>query len=220
MPNFRDLSEPKAVEKAIAEYDKLGRDNFLNHYGFRRARNYFLLHNGRQYDSKAIVGAAYGYQFDTPIGPQDFAGGRATVVPLLEELGFKVVTLDIEETLALPEEVSDKMWEGGRQNVTVNRYERNAVARAQCIEKHGSACAICGFDFGKTYGEDFHGFIHVHHKTSLSEIDARYIVDPINDLIPVCPNCHSVIHYAGKTRSAEDIRQLIADNAARRPSLT
>ena len=121
------------------------------------------------------------------------------------------VAADERETVALPEEVSDEMWEGGRQSVTVNRYERNAVARAECIEQHGSACAICGFDFGKVYGGNFNGFIHVHHKTPLAEVNARYRVDPINDLIPVCPNCHAVIHYGNKTRSVEEVRQLLAD---------
>lgn len=207
MPDFRDLSERSAVVKAIAEYDDRGRDDFLVHYGFGRARNYFLLHNDHRYDSKAIVGAAYGYQFGTPLGPQDFSGGQATVVPLLTGLGFKVDEL-------LTEEVPDA-WEGGKQTVTVNRYERNANARAKCIEKHGSTCAICGFDFGKVYGADFHGFIHVHHKTPLAEVDARYMVDPINDLIPVCPNCHAVIHYGQETRSVENVNQLIADNSVR-----
>ncbi|GHI05289.1 hypothetical protein AQI88_23360 [Streptomyces cellostaticus] len=49
------------VHKAIEEYDRLGRDAFLRHYGFGRARRYLLLHGGRHYDSKAIVGAAHGY---------------------------------------------------------------------------------------------------------------------------------------------------------------
>lgn len=219
MPNFKDLSDPKAVLKAIGEYDRLGQDAFLKRYGFGKARNFILLHAGRRYDSKAIVGAAYGHQFSEPLKSTDFSGGLATVVPLLGRLGFKVVALDVNDnTVALPEEVPESMWEGGKRTVTVNAYERSPEARAQCIEAHGSSCAICGFDFGRTYGDNFHGFIHVHHKTPVSKVGARYEVDPRKDLIPVCPNCHAVIHYGNETRSIEDVKLLLSKKAVRRSS--
>lgn len=54
--------------------------------------------------------------------------------------------------------------------------------------------SVCGFDFGKFYGDEFEGKIHVHHIKSLSEINEEYEVDPINDLKPVCPNCHLALH--------------------------
>jgi len=47
---------PEAVRQAIAEFDSLGRDSFLNTCGFGKARGYFLVHNGKAYDSKAIAG--------------------------------------------------------------------------------------------------------------------------------------------------------------------
>ena len=52
---------PEAVRRAIAEFDSLGRDSFLNTYGFGKARGYFLVHNGQAYDSKAIAGVAHQY---------------------------------------------------------------------------------------------------------------------------------------------------------------
>ena len=80
------------VERAIAEFDRLGRDAFLAQYGFGRAQGYFLSSQGRRYDSKAIVGVAHGY--DRPdlgrLRPQDFSGGDATVARVLEALGFQV----------------------------------------------------------------------------------------------------------------------------------
>lgn len=54
------LSKPEAVHAAMAEYDRLGREAFLEKYGFRPARSYFVEHKGRRYDSKAIVGVAVG----------------------------------------------------------------------------------------------------------------------------------------------------------------
>src|SRR6266478_763457 len=88
-----DLTEPTAVIKAIEEADALGRKAFPDKYGFGPSREYFLQHNGNLYDSKAIVGAAYGFQYpaEGPLKPSDFSGGDSTVRTKLEELGFKVV---------------------------------------------------------------------------------------------------------------------------------
>ena len=87
-----------------------------------------------------------------------------------------------------------KFEEGAIQNFSSSKYERNKEARQKCIEYHGAKCKICGFDFGKVYGIDLEGKIEVHHIKPLCEIKENYIVDPINDLIPICPNCHTVIH--------------------------
>jgi MoxR-like ATPase len=88
-----DLTSQQAVERALAEFDELGREAFLAKYGFGRARRYFIRSNGRYYDSKAIVGAAMGYQ-DQQHGPmchEEFSGGEHTTKAKLEELGFEVV---------------------------------------------------------------------------------------------------------------------------------
>ncbi len=207
--NFKDLSDPKCVLKAIAEFDTMGRDAFLAHYGFGKARTFVLIHNGQFYDSKAILGAAYGHQFGTPLTSKHFSGGQATVVPKLAELGFKVAAQELNErSAAIPEEVPDSIWEGARRSVNVNAYERNPAARAACIEHHGSICAICEFDFASEYGPEFQGFIHVHHLVPIAKIAERHEVDPKNDLLPVCPNCHAALHYGGKDRTPEQVRNL------------
>ena len=89
---------------------------------------------------------------------------------------------------------SYELIEGALKNIVTNKFERNKEARKKCIEYHGSKCKICGFDFGKVYGEEFEGKIEVHHKKPLYEIRKDYVVDPINDLIPVCSNCHLALH--------------------------
>ena len=53
---------------------------------------------------------------------------------------------------------------------------------------------MCGFDFGAVYGEAFAGKIEVHHIKPISEIGEDYLVDPVRDLVPVCPNCHRMLH--------------------------
>ena len=216
MPNFKDLTDREAVLQAIHEYDQLGQSAFLERYGFGKARSFILLHSGRRYDSKAIVGAAYGHQHGKPLKPTDFSGGLATVVPLLRGLNFSVVALDVNDGAALPEKVPESTWEGGRRTVTVNAYERSPKARAQCIEAHGSSCAICRFDFRLVYGDEFDGLIHVHHKVPVSTIGRRYKLNPTTDLVPVCPNCHAVVHYGNETRSVEDVKLLLSKKSARR----
>jgi len=63
-----------------------------------------------------------------------------------------------------PDEVSsDTMKEGGVKSVTVNMYERNPETRQKCVAHYKPIYFICGFDFGKFYGKDFFGKIHVHH---------------------------------------------------------
>ncbi len=91
----------------MSECDRLGRDAFLERYGFRRAVEYFLRHDGREYDSKAVVGVAHGYQHpdEGPLGPQDFSGGARTVGGLLVRLGFDVDGMSRDETDWSPEEV-------------------------------------------------------------------------------------------------------------------
>lgn len=112
----------------------------------------------------------------------------------------------------LAEEVEPKTYfEGVSKQIYINAYERNPKARAACLKIHGYCCAICGFDFAKHYGPEFEGLIHVHHCIPLSTIKTGYSVNPETDLIPICPNCHAVIHFKGGMRSVEEVRMLIAE---------
>jgi len=207
---FSDLSSRQAVLDAIREFDSIGRNRFLVKYGFGQAQNYFLVYEGNQYDSKAIVGAAHGFQFGDPLGAGDFSGGKGTVLPKLRSLGFSVVAHKIDDASStLPEEVSGDFWEGAKLSITVNKYERNAAARLACIAYHGTSCSVCRFDFGSAYGADFAGFIHVHHITPMAEIGKQYKIDPIKDLVPVCANCHAIIHYGGVARNIAEVREIL-----------
>jgi hypothetical protein len=90
--SLRELTSRTAVLQAIAQCDRLGRDQFLARYGFGRARSYYLRHEGRNYDSKAIAGVAFGFQHPDrgPLEAGHFSGGEATVQRTLESLGFEV----------------------------------------------------------------------------------------------------------------------------------
>jgi 5-methylcytosine-specific restriction enzyme A len=89
---FADVNR-QAVLAAVAAFDRLGRDKFLEEHGFGPAKAYFLDYNGRLYDSKAIVGVAHGISGDRPWRAEDFTGGDKTVAERLRALGFTVVFL-------------------------------------------------------------------------------------------------------------------------------
>jgi 5-methylcytosine-specific restriction enzyme A len=103
-----------------------------------------------------------------------------------------------------------KLFEGATRRVTVNSYERNRDARKKCIDYYGAKCEVCGFDFGKVYGEIGQGFIHVHHLLDLAAIGKQYEVDPIKDMRPVCPNCHTILHTLTPAMSIEKLKDILS----------
>lgn len=64
----------------------------LQKYWFGPSRSYWLLHQGRRYDSKAIVGATHGYAAPgmAPLSAVEFSGGECTIQRKFEEFGFVV----------------------------------------------------------------------------------------------------------------------------------
>jgi len=112
---------------------------------------------------------------------------------------------------SLPEELDESISlpEGATRRISVNVYERNPQARQQCIAYYGHACCICGFDFATCYGTCAEGYIHVHHLKAISEIGKEYQVDPVKDMRPLCPNCHSVVHMRTPSYSIEEVKKMI-----------
>ncbi|SGY82728.1 HNH endonuclease [Moritella viscosa] len=104
---------------------------------------------------------------------------------------------------------SDNLMEGSKRSISVNVYERNAVARNKCIAHYGAICGICQFDFEAVYGEVGIGFIHVHHVVPLHTIGEFYVVDPIKDLLPVCPNCHAMLHREKTVLAVDALKEVI-----------
>ena len=96
--------------------------------------------------------------------------------------------------------------EGAVLRVSVNRYERDPKARVKCIEHYGTCCAVCELDFEKRYGEIGKGFIHVHHLRPLGQLKSSYRLDPLKDLVPVCPNCHAMLHRRDPPFDIEQLR--------------
>ena len=96
--------------------------------------------------------------------------------------------------------------EGGYRHVVVRRYERSRLNRAACIEIQGVRCIVCDLSFRELYGAIGEGFIHVHHLESVSTLVEGTVVDPARDLVPVCPNCHAMLHTSTPPMPPEQLR--------------
>lgn len=96
--------------------------------------------------------------------------------------------------------------EGARKSVQVNVYERDPNARRKCLARWGTRCTVCAFDFEASFGALGAGFIHVHHLRPLGEIGEAYVLNPVDDLRPVCPNCHAMLHRRRPALTLEQLR--------------
>lgn len=123
----------------------------------------------------------------------------------------KYIIKKLLSVLTYPEEneVNEEYYEGHKVKVEVNKYERDRVAREICIKKYGYKCYVCGFDFLKEYGEIGQDFIHIHHLKPLSEIGHEYQINPLEDLRPVCPNCHAMIHRKKPPYTIEELQEIL-----------
>ncbi|MBU8689490.1 EVE domain-containing protein [Priestia megaterium] len=84
--------------------------------------------------------------------------------------------------------------EGIKKSYHVNKYERDPKNRKKAIEIHGLNCYVCGFNFEEVYGERGRDFIEIHHIKPLSSLKEAVAINPKTDLVPLCANCHRMIH--------------------------
>jgi 5-methylcytosine-specific restriction enzyme A len=118
-----DLTRDSVI-RAVEEFDSLGREAFLRKYGFGKARDYWLVLDGKNYDSKAIAGAAH--QFiaggSEPLSPDQFSGGEQTVARVLRRLGF-----DLRETGTEPQHRNEP-WSRDELILALDLYMTNPAS--------------------------------------------------------------------------------------------
>lgn len=198
-----DIRDEGAVRAAMAEYDRVGRKYFLEKYGFGKSREYMLRDNatGRLYDSKAIVGAAYGYAFPDrgSLTASDFSGGEATVESLLASLGFEVVRVgrdwsreEVEATVAdyfemLRLEATNQPYNKSEHNETL-RQRLSARSKGSVEMKHQNISAILdhlglpyirGYKPRSNFQDLLREVVIEHVRRSHQEL--RVVVDAIED---------------------------------------
>ena len=135
-----------------------------------------------------------------------------------EGLKYYIAYLKSRDSISSPtqqneydfKDVVEEYEEGSLLDCHGSKYERNRKARKDCIEYYGYKCRVCGFDFEKQYGNIGRNFIEVHHRTEISSFDGhKHTVDYIKDLIPVCSNCHSMLHRTKPALTIEALQSLV-----------
>jgi 5-methylcytosine-specific restriction protein A len=119
------------------------------------------------------------------------SGSDTYLVEFLSSVDSEVLIEDLESAEI---ELYEPRVEGAAVTYYGRRYERDPINRKRAIEFHGLSCKVCGFNFEEVYGERGKDFIEVHHIKPLSTLEKEIVVDPEQDLVPVCANCHRMIH--------------------------
>lgn len=187
----------------------------------RKSTKYDLIVNGAKYPPKYVISIAHKYLINRELRPDEFDAVQAK--QFLISHGFNVQKKELirlfdvhlkDQFEIFNDEFTGNsdIYEGALKQIEVNIYERSSIARKICLEHHGYLCKVCNFDFEKTYGEIGKKFIHVHHIVDLATINKEYKVDPINDLVPVCPNCHAMLHKSKPALTINELRRFINDS--------
>lgn len=129
-----------------------------------------------------------------------------SIFPLISMFWGLVLSFSSEEQSA-----ESFHMEGATIEERHKRYERSRINRNACIAIHGYKCEICGFDFEQVYGDIGRSFIEVHHIEPISSFALPKYVDPRNDLIPLCSNCHSIIHRKQPPYTPVEIKEIISN---------
>lgn len=211
------ITEEKSTDRT--QYKDYFDDQVLQFEGQTQRRTDHLLINHKEDGNEIIVfyrkrkdevpnfGFRYLGQFsyyshtsdETPATPTRFILYPLDILPEEEKAESEVA-----EPSYLP------MVEGKERTRIQTYYERNPKLRAQAIKIHGTKCIVCGFDFGKRYGPFGEGYIEIHHVTPHSSIKGEREIDPKKDLVPICSNCHRMIHKPKDTwLTIDDIQKMI-----------
>jgi len=116
-------------------------------------------------------------------------------------------TLEIY-SFSTSENINISELEGTEKKSYVKKYERSNILRQRAIDIHGTSCKVCGISFKDKYGAIGDGFIHIHHLEKVADSGERF-VDPLKDLIPVCPNCHAMLHTSDPPLSPKTLKEKI-----------
>jgi HNH endonuclease len=154
--------------------------------------------------------------------PQDYIyclGKYARTYPPLKNGSL----LDVSRAATFLEEVTKALAfatpfvEGPSRQVTTDKFEINPKARAACVAHFGCRCVVCKMTFEEVYGREHgSGFIHVHHKQRRADRapSQETDIDPKQDLVPVCPNCHAMLHKSTPPILPEDLACILSEQKA------
>ena len=170
-------------------------------------------------------------KFNKPVYIKDEQGKTLETIPPSREINYwrdgvrridesvynKIISLSDCSLASVEHQLNDDQQdmftttyvEGAGKKVYTTTYERSPQLKAQALRIHGYTCMACGFNFEKAYGEYGKGYIHVHHVKPVATAGVRE-VNPKEDLIVLCANCHAMVHRRkNKVLSLEELKALI-----------
>ncbi len=65
---------------------------------------------------------------------------------------------------------------------------------------------------GQVYGDFGKNYIEVHHLRQIADIGEEYEIKPIEDLRPVCANCHRMLHKERPPPAIEELKTKLVIN--------
>lgn len=101
--------------------------------------------------------------------------------------------------------------EGFRTSSISTKYERSRKNRIACLAVKGFRCWVCGINFEDVYGSIGSGFMEVHHIVPLSSLREEQRINPVKGLVPLCPNCHAMVHRRVPPYSVEELKGMLSD---------
>lgn len=106
-------------------------------------------------------------------------------------------------------EIQSLFEEGFKSQIITEVSKRNRKVTDLAKAKYGTRCSVCDFDFGEVYGSHGHGFIEIHH---LDPINLGKRKSTVEDLRPVCPNCHRMLHKGNTVLGIEELKNIVRNN--------
>ena len=207
---FAENSLPSFIQSF---YDKEFVSPYIqtDHNYYRRLRNYIFTNDKANEENKACSEKytqtiSYYIRF---LQSKTFKGKEKVYLTDAEKTGLKNAKVGVKnDPLLPPDSIETELTEGKIRQVNVTRHERNKVLRQICLKHYGYVCQVCGLNFEKVYGEIGKEFIEVHHLNPISNTNEVHTLDPINGLVPLCSNCHAMIHRGGKNGQPMSLKEL------------
>jgi putative restriction endonuclease len=192
-PHYFGIAE---AGKAWKDPKSRKRDWFIEVLGYRPFTAAVLAKQGKAFIEKIPPNRVTNYWRDGA-RPVD----EATYLKVMSQASLlpEQPANDLNDANQGSQEAFESAEEGQEKKRYVTQYERDPSLRKAAIALHGVVCVVCGFNFGQFYGEIGEGFTHVHHLRPIYEFEGPSQVNPASDLVPVCANCHAIIHRKRKT---------------------
>lgn len=94
MVSYAALTDHSAVDAAMADFDKLGRELFLLKVGFPETSEAFVITETGRYDARALFAAAYEHQHNEMLTPKQVTAGMRGAAGAFVSLGYVVLSAD------------------------------------------------------------------------------------------------------------------------------